>query len=84
VDYLPGLEQPRHWNSGAGGGVLYNSKAWRVLLNYGYGFDAIRSGERGAHAVGILLQLDLDAARKAYHRAEPPGLWHGLQKVLGS
>src|SRR5439155_854093 len=44
VDYLPGLEQPGRWNSGAGAGIVFRSKseAWHVMLGYAYGIDAIR------------------------------------------
>jgi len=84
VDYLPGLEQPGHWNSGVGGGLFYTSKVWRVLLDYGYGIDATRSHGRGANAIYLLLQLDLGSAKEAYKSAQPPGLWRGLQQILGS
>jgi hypothetical protein len=61
VDYLPGLAQPGHFNSGAGLGLGYCSRsgAWQVLASYGYGFEAIRSTGRGGQSVGILLQIDL-------------------------
>ena len=84
VSYLAGLEQPGHWNSGIGGGLLYMSKVWRVLLNYGYGIDAIRSTGRGAQTIGILLQLDFGPAKEAYKSAQPPGLWRGLGQVFSS
>src|SRR5688572_11554998 len=58
VDYLPGLEQPGNWHSGVGGGILYKSASWRVMVGYAYGIDAIRDGDRGAHSVGVLMQLD--------------------------
>jgi hypothetical protein len=83
ADYLPGLEQPGHWNSGVGGGVFYTSRTWRVMIDYGYGIDAIRSGGRGAHSIGFLLQLDLEPAREAYFKSEPPGRWRGFERVLG-
>lgn len=67
VDYAPGLEQPGRWHTGVGGGVVYRapSGAWQVILNYGYGVDAIRRDERGAHSVGILAQFDFQKARSA-------------------
>jgi hypothetical protein len=65
VDYLPGLEQPGHWNTGVGGGIFYQSPSWRVMVDYGYGVEAIRSHGRGAQSIGLLLQLDLGQARKA-------------------
>jgi hypothetical protein len=83
VDYLPGLEQPGRWNSGASAGVFYTSRTWRVLVDYAYGIDAIRSHGRGANTIGVLLQLDLEPAREAYFRAEPPGRWRGFERMLG-
>jgi hypothetical protein len=83
VDYLPGLEQPGQWNSGVGAGVFYTSRTWRVMVDYGYGIDAIRSGGRGAHSIGLLLQLDLEPAREAYFKSEPPGRWRGFERILG-
>ncbi len=83
MDYLPGLEQPGHWNSGVGGGLFYTSRSWRVMVGYGYGFNAIRSHGRGAQSIGVLLQLDLEPAREAFIKAGPPGQWRGLQRILG-
>jgi len=83
VDYLPGQEQSGNWNSGVGAGVFYTSRTWRVMVDYGYGIDAIRSGGRGAHSIGLLLQLDLEPAREAFFKAEPPGRWRGFERVLG-
>lgn len=83
VDYLPGLSQPGRWNSGVGGGVFYATPSWRVMVAYGYGVDALRSGGRGAHSIGILLQLNLSQAREAFFRTESTGHWQGLQRLLG-
>lgn len=60
VSYVPGLEQQGSSQSGFGLGLQYDSPshAWNVLVNYGYGIDAIRSGSRGAHSVGLTLQFD--------------------------
>jgi hypothetical protein len=62
VDYLHGLDQPGNWHSGVGGGLGYESpsETWKASLNYGFGIDAIRSGERGAHVVSLVLQFDLE------------------------
>jgi len=56
VDYLPGLEQPNHWNTGAGPSLSFTSRSevWRVILRYGYGFNALRDGQEGAHSIGLL------------------------------
>lgn len=83
VDYLPGLEQPGHWNSGVGGGIFYTSDAWRVMVGYGYGFDAIRSSGRGAQTVGFLFQLNLEPAKEAFFKSGQPGPWRGLERVFG-
>ena len=83
VDYLPGLEQPGDWHAGVGGGIVYRSPSWKVMLGYAYGVDAIRSGERGAHSVGLLLQLDLERAKEAWIKPEPAGRWRGVQRILG-
>jgi hypothetical protein len=83
VDYLSGLEQPGHWNSGVGAGVFYTSASWRVMVGYGYGVDAIRTSGRGANSVGILLQLDLAHAKEAFFKPGAPDRWQGLQRILG-
>src|SRR5262249_34458479 len=83
VDYLPGLEQPGKWNSGLSAGVFYTSRSWRVMVGYGYGVDAIRSGGRGANSIGLLLQLDLSPAKEIFFRPGPLTPWSGLQRVFG-
>jgi hypothetical protein len=88
VDYLPGLEQPGNWLNGVGGGILYRSPSQRlkVMVNYAYGVDAIRTHGRGANSFGIFLQLDLTRPHgPAFNPAHPgPGLWRGLQWLFGS
>ena len=61
LDYVPGQGQPGHFNSGAGIGLGYRSHsgAWQALASYGYGFEAIRSNDRGGQSIGLLLQIDL-------------------------
>lgn len=68
MDYLPGLEQPGHWNSGVGGGIVYRSPtdSWQIALGYGYGINAIRDGNRGAQSLSIFLQFDLDRTRQRF------------------
>ena len=53
------------------------------MLAYGYGVDAIRSEGRGAHSIGLLLQLDLSSAKESLFNPAQPGLWRGLQQVFG-
>ena len=69
VDYLPGFEQPGHWQTGAGPSLSYTSRSevWRVVLRYGYGFNALRDGEEGAHSVGLLYQYNFERRK---HRNE--------------
>lgn len=75
VDYLSGLEQPRTWNSGVGGGIAYRSESdtWKAALTYGYGIDAIRGDHRGAHVVGLMVQFDLE--NYLNHRRSKPLPW---------
>jgi hypothetical protein len=65
VSYLPGFEQEARWHAGIGGGVIYTSrnKVLKMAIRYGYGFDALRDGERGAHSVGVLFQYDFEAMK---------------------
>ncbi len=82
VDYLPGLDQSGNWHTGVGTGIFYQSQSWRVALGYGYGVDAIRSGERGAHSIGMLVQLDWERARESFQDPVSPGRWRGWDRVL--
>ncbi|MCW5553031.1 MAG: hypothetical protein KIS67_12830 [Verrucomicrobiae bacterium] len=85
VDYLPGTAQAGHSHSGVGAGLLYRSPAdtLKVMVMYGYGVDAIRDGHRGAHSIGMLLQVDLNQARGALLNPENPDRWRGWQRLLG-
>jgi hypothetical protein len=76
VEYLDGLSQPRHWHSGVGGGITYASprRSWFVTAMYGYGIDAIRNGERGAHQVGMLFQYDFVARKEGPPRPYNPSV----------
>lgn len=83
VDYLHGLEQPGHWHSGVGAGILYKTPSWKIMVGYAYGVDAIRSDGEGAHSVGLLMQLDLGKAREEIFNPGEPSRWQGLQRVFG-
>jgi hypothetical protein len=85
VDYLPGEGQPGNWLNGVGGGILYRSPAdrFKIMLNYGYGIDAIRSHGRGANSIGFLMQVDLGQFREHGFNPARPGHWRGLQWLLG-
>ncbi len=83
VNYLEGLEQPGNWHSGVGAGILYKSQTIKIMVGYAYGVDAIRSHGRGAHSIGLLMQLDWAQAFEAIFSPDSPNRWRGFQKVLG-
>jgi len=60
VDYVNGLEQPGHWNSGVGGGFGYTARdrSWRMLVMSSYAIDAIRSDGRGGYSLGVMFQYN--------------------------
>lgn len=76
VNYLPGMEQPGHWHSGAGAGLTFISPrgTWMATLIYAHGFDAIRDGERGANQIGLLFQWDLEAKARGKSRFFTPAV----------
>lgn len=94
VDYLPGLELPKHTLSGVGGALGWTSASgsWHILAGYGYGFDAVRGDHEGAHSVGILVQYDMerghprlpgmDDVRKAVRHLNPT-TWRGFDRIFG-
>jgi len=85
VDYLNELGQSGDWNSGVGGGLVYRSStdSWQIAVAYGYGVDAIRDGERGAHSLSILVQFDLDRTRRRFFDpTENMGRSRGLQSIM--
>jgi len=84
VDYLPGESQPGNWLNGVGGGILYHSQSdrWKIMLDYGYGIDAIRSHGRGANSIGLLLQIDLGKKRSQNFNSTQPSLWRGWQRIF--
>lgn len=65
VSFLPGMEQPKAWNSSVGSSLAIEipKGLWRLELAYGYGIDALRHRGRGAHNVTLLTQIDFDAMR---------------------
>lgn len=62
LDYLPGYAQPENWQSGAGAGLSFAPPrhAYKIVLRYGYGFDAIRHGREGGQSVGLLFQYNFN------------------------
>lgn len=86
VDYLPGFEEGRAWHAGIGGGAIFTSrnKVVKVALRYGYGFEAVRHDEKGAHSIGVLFQWDFEAMklkrakqRSGWTQATTPGINDG-------
>ncbi len=84
VSYLPGLEQPGNWHTGVGVGILYKTRSLKVMVGYAYGVDAIRSEGRGAHSIGLLMQVDWAQAYNALFNPESPNLWRGWQSIFGA
>ncbi len=84
VDYLDGFEQAGQWHSGVGGGILYQRPSLKVMVGYAYGIDAMRSGGRGAHSVGILMQVDLEHAKNLLYGPQQPNRWRGFQRIFGA
>ena len=85
VNYLEGMSLGQAWNSGLGGGIAYHSPsgAWHVLVGYGYGFNAIRDGERGANNIGLLVQYDFrkdQGSFKAMWQNLSPSNWRGITR----
>ncbi len=85
VDYLPGASQPGNWLNGVGGGILFRTKSdrFKIMLDYSYGIDAIRSGSRGAHSIGILMQWDLEKMFGEKFTPPNPNRWRGWQWLFG-
>jgi hypothetical protein len=85
VDYLDSLRQPGNWHSGVGGGFGFRSPSeqWLIAIGYGYGINAIRDGERGAHSVLFLLQFDWGRTRQhLFHPDEGFSRTRGLDAIL--
>jgi hypothetical protein len=84
VEYLDGFEQSGNWHSGVGGGIIYRSPtdSWQLAVGYGYGINALRDGDRGAHSVGFLLQFDLDRTRKRLFDPGDPNRSRALQRFF--
>jgi hypothetical protein len=85
IDYLPGTGQSGNSISGVGGGILYRapSDKFRFIASYGYGFNAIRDGERGASSITFLLQIDLDKPHGGSFSSTQPSQWRGWNWLLG-
>ncbi len=85
IDYLPSTGQSGNSISGVGGGIMYRapSDKFRFLASYGYGFNAIRDGDRGASSLTFLLQIDLGKSHGNDRDSTPPSHWRGWNWLLG-
>lgn len=56
----PDWNSQDNWHTGVGPGLSFTSRSqvWRLILSYGYGFNALREGHKGAHSVGLLYQYN--------------------------
>lgn len=72
VDYLAGFAQSGHWHTGLGPSLSFTSKTevWRLILRYGYAFDALRDGQEGSHSVGLLFQYNFEQRRHRHDAAK--------------
>lgn len=82
VNYLQGFEQPGAWNTGVGGGILYQVPNFKCMLGYAYGFDAVRTGGRGNNSVGILMQFDLGHAKQELLNPSDVNRWRGWGRIV--
>jgi hypothetical protein len=86
IDYLPGTGQAGNLASGVGAGLMYRapSERFRFIATYGYGFNAIRGGRRGANSVSFLLQIDLDRSGRGNDlKNAQPNRWRGWNWLMG-
>jgi hypothetical protein len=51
------------------------------MLGYAYGFNAIRTGGRGANSVGILMQFDLGHAKQSLLNPSDINRWRGWGEI---
>jgi hypothetical protein len=88
MSYLSESHQRGDINSGVGGGIGYHSPngAWQILVDCGYGIDALRSRRRGAESVGILMQLNLGKVphRDYVNPNEQNGIIRGMGDFMKS
>ena len=88
MSYLSGLHQQGSLNSGVGGGVGYKSPsgAWQILMDCGFGIDALRTHQRGSESVGILMQINLGKVthNQYYSPNDQGGILQGLGNTFKS
>src|SRR6185295_11727983 len=56
---VPPQDNQWHHYFGAGAGVSFQT-IWdiKTVVSYGYGFNAVRNGDHGAHEIGLALQKE--------------------------
>jgi len=83
VKYQEGTGQPGSLNSGIGAGIEYSaeSRRWKVITLFGYGFQAVRGDDRGGYSVGMAFQYNFGstqyASQKAYEELQEA---HGVTR----
>ena len=75
------FESLRGFRPAQGLALLAGLSSLLALVGYAYGVDAIRSSGRGAHSIGILMQLDLQHAKKLYDPREL-NRWRGWNRMF--
>jgi hypothetical protein len=85
IDYLPGTGQAGSSINGVSAGILYRapSDRFRLITSYGYGFNAIRDGQRGASSISILMQIDLGKSHGDNFKSTQPDRWRGWNWLMG-
>lgn len=87
VDFLDGMEEPRRWHSGLGGGLIYRTPTdqWQVAVGYGYGFNAQRDDGYGAQSILFLVQFDWDRTKaRFFDPTANVGRSRGLDSLMRS
>jgi hypothetical protein len=81
VDYMDGTGQPGAFNSGVGTGLGYTapSRRWKLLGQFGYGFEAERSNGRGGYSLGFAFQYNFGHVQSDSDKA-----WEELEKAEGT
>lgn len=71
VKYQEGTGQAGALNSGVGTGFEYSaeSRRWKVISVFGYGFQAVRGGDRGGCTLGAAFQYNFGSTQYASQKA---------------
>jgi len=83
VKYQEGTGQSGSMNSGVGTGLEYaaESRKWKIMTLFGYGFQAVRGDERGGFSLGAAFQYNFGstdyASQQAYEELQQA---HGVTR----